>query len=75
MIELLKIHALVRAARVLVRIGAAADYVRKVACRKAEAIAIEAAAWCDKRDAVWRQSAREGHGRRARRVYRGMAPS
>jgi hypothetical protein len=65
MIELLKIHALVRMARVLVFIAHAADYVRKVACRKAEAIAIKAAAWCDKRDAVWRQSAREGYRSRS----------
>ena len=49
MIELLKIHALVRAARVLLVIADAADYVRKVACRKAEAIAIEAVATCDAR--------------------------
>jgi hypothetical protein len=56
MIELLKIHALVRTARVLVRIGAAADYVRKVACRKAEATAIEATAWRDARDAAYRRA-------------------
>jgi hypothetical protein len=35
MIELLKIHALVRMARVLVRTGAAADYVRMAAWRDA----------------------------------------
>jgi hypothetical protein len=65
MIELLKIHALVCTARVLLVIAHAADYVRKVACRKAEAIAIETTAWCDKRDAVWRQSAREGYRSRS----------
>jgi hypothetical protein len=50
--ELLKIHALVRMARVLLVIADAADYVRKAACRKAEAIAIEAVAWCDARNAA-----------------------
>ncbi|HEY8006028.1 MAG TPA: hypothetical protein VIE66_04325 [Methylocella sp.] len=60
MIELLKIHALVRTARALLVIASAADYVRKMACRKAEAIAIEAMAWCDARDA----------GRRRPRDYR-----
>ncbi|HEY8008448.1 MAG TPA: hypothetical protein VIE66_16990 [Methylocella sp.] len=50
MIELLKIHGLVRMARVLLVIASAADYVRKMACRKAEAIAIETAAWCDAKD-------------------------
>ena len=44
MIELLRIHALVRTARVMVFIGTAADFVRAVACRKAGALAIEAAA-------------------------------
>jgi hypothetical protein len=38
MIELLKIHALVRVARVLLVIASAADYVGKVAWRKTEAI-------------------------------------
>ena len=49
MIELLKVHALVRMARALLIIAEAADYVRKAACRKAEAIAIEATAWCNTR--------------------------
>jgi hypothetical protein len=44
MIELLRIHALVRAARVMVFIGTAADFVRAAACRKAGALAIEATA-------------------------------
>jgi hypothetical protein len=59
MIEMLKIHALVRAARLLLVIAHAADYVRKVACRKAEAIAIEATAWCDART---RLTAGRGNG-------------
>ena len=50
MIELLRIHALVRMARVLVFIGRAAEYVRAVSCRKAEAIAVEAVALCDARE-------------------------
>ncbi|HEY8008747.1 MAG TPA: hypothetical protein VIE66_18630 [Methylocella sp.] len=33
-----RINALVRVAKLLLRIGAAADYVRKAACRKAEAL-------------------------------------
>jgi hypothetical protein len=49
--DLLKIHALVRVVRVLVFVDAA-DYVRKEACRKAEVLAIAAAAWCDARDAA-----------------------
>src|SRR5450631_1653061 len=55
MIQLLRIHALVRTASVLLFIASAADYVRKAACQKAEAIAIEATAWCNARDAAWRQ--------------------
>jgi hypothetical protein len=58
MIELLKIHAIVRTARVLLVIASAADYVRKVACRNAEALAIEATAWCDARDAAYRRARR-----------------
>jgi hypothetical protein len=65
MIELLKIHALVRAARLLLVIAHAADYVRKVACRKAEATAIEATAWCDARDEGWRQRARKAYHSRS----------
>jgi hypothetical protein len=41
MIELLRIHALVRMARVLRVIAGAADYVKNVACRKTEAIALD----------------------------------
>jgi hypothetical protein len=51
MIDLLKIHALVRVVRVLVFVDAA-DYVRKEACRKAEVLAIAAAAWCNAIDAA-----------------------
>ena len=54
MIELLKIHALVRTARVLVFIGTAADFVRAVACRHAAAAVIEATARIDARDATSR---------------------
>ncbi|HEY8006780.1 MAG TPA: hypothetical protein VIE66_08305 [Methylocella sp.] len=58
MIELLKIHALVRTASVLLVIADAAGYVRKEACQKAEAITIEATAWCNARDAAWRRRSR-----------------
>lgn len=43
MIELLRIHALVRMARALVFIGHVADLARAVACRKAGALAAKAA--------------------------------
>jgi hypothetical protein len=56
MIELLRIHALVRMARVLVFIGHMADFARAVACRKAGALAIEATARMNARDAAYRQS-------------------
>jgi hypothetical protein len=59
MIGLLKIHTLVIAARVLIFVASAADYVRKAACRKAEALAIEAVAWYDKRDSAERLSRTE----------------
>jgi hypothetical protein len=49
MIELLRIHAIARAARVLIVIGMAADFVRTAAYRKAAALAIEAAARMDAR--------------------------
>jgi hypothetical protein len=49
MIELLKIHALVRLAYVLAAIARVADFVRRAACRKAEAIANEAVARMDAR--------------------------
>jgi hypothetical protein len=55
MIELLKIHALVRMARVLVRIGAAAEDISAVCRRRAGCILDEAVAWCDARDAVKRR--------------------
>ncbi len=54
----LRIHALVLAARVLLVIASAADYVRKVACRNAEALAIEATTWCDARDTAYRRAQR-----------------
>jgi hypothetical protein len=55
MIELLKIHALVRAARLLVFTGTAADFVRKVARRSAIALANDATARMDAPDAAWRR--------------------
>jgi hypothetical protein len=54
MIELLRIHALVRMARALVFIGEAADLARAAACRKAGALAVEAAARMDARDTAYR---------------------
>jgi hypothetical protein len=54
MIELLRIHALVRMARVMVFIGMVAEFVRAVACRKAGALVIEAAARMDAKDAAYR---------------------
>jgi hypothetical protein len=54
MIELLKIRAIVRTARVLVAIGTVADFVRAVACRKAGGLVIEAAARIDAREAARR---------------------
>jgi hypothetical protein len=44
MIELLKIHALVRAARVLVFVARAVDFVRRATCRWAVALADDATA-------------------------------
>jgi hypothetical protein len=54
MIELLRIRALVRMARVMVFIARMADLAREVACRKAGALAIEAAARMDAREAAYR---------------------
>jgi hypothetical protein len=56
MIELLKIHALVRAARLLVFVARVVDYVRKAACRAAVALADDATARMDARDAAWRRA-------------------
>ena len=54
MIDLLRIHALVRWARVLVYIGLQAEGI-SVACRhRAKRILDEAEAWADARDAVRR---------------------
>jgi hypothetical protein len=52
MIELLKIHALVRTARVLVFVGAAAEELSVVCRRHAGRILDEAVAWCDARNAA-----------------------
>ena len=54
MIELLRIHALVRTARVLIVIGMAAEFVRTAAYRKAAALASAAAARMDARGAAYR---------------------
>jgi hypothetical protein len=59
MIELLKIHALVRMARMLVCIGAAAEEISAACRRRAGRILDEAVAWCDARDAAYRR-ARQG---------------
>jgi len=56
MITLIRIHALVRTAGVLVFIGRAEEYVRAASCRKAWVLLGEAAAWCDARDAAWRRA-------------------
>ena len=56
MIELPKIHALVRAARVLVFVASAVDVVRKATCRAAVALADDATARMDARDAAWRRA-------------------
>jgi hypothetical protein len=54
----LKIHALVRAARVLVFVGAAAEDISLVCRRRAGRILDEAVAWCDARDEAWRRARR-----------------
>jgi hypothetical protein len=47
MIELLRIHALVIVARVLVRIGAAAEDISAACRRRAGRILDEAVVWCE----------------------------
>jgi hypothetical protein len=56
MIELPRLHAIVRPARELVFIGRAGDFVRRAACRAAGALAIEATALMNARDAAWRRA-------------------
>jgi hypothetical protein len=53
-IALLRIHAFVRMARVLVLIGRVAEFVRAASCRKVGALLAEATALYDARDAAWR---------------------
>jgi hypothetical protein len=65
MINLLRIHALVLAARLLVRIGAAAEEISLVCRRSAGRILDEATAWCDARDEGWRQRARKAYHSRS----------
>jgi hypothetical protein len=55
----LKIHALVRAARVLVFVANAAEDISAACRRRAGRILDEAVAWCDKRDAAWRRPRQE----------------
>ena len=52
MIELLRIHALVRWARVLVYIGLQAEGLSVVCRRRAKRVLDEAEAWADARDAA-----------------------
>ena len=52
MIALLRIHAFVLAARVLVRIGAAAEEISLACRRHAGRILDDAVAWCDARNAA-----------------------
>jgi hypothetical protein len=52
----LRIHALVILARVLVRIGAAAEGLSRVCRRRVGRILDEAVAWCDARDAARRRA-------------------
>jgi hypothetical protein len=51
----LRIHALVRTARVLVRIAAAAEDISAACRRRAGRILDVAVAWCDARDEAWRR--------------------
>jgi hypothetical protein len=59
MIELLKIHAIVRAARVLVRIGAAAEEISLACRRRAGRILDVAVVWCNARDSAYRRARQE----------------
>ena len=52
MIELLKIHALIRWARVLVYIGLQAEGLSVTCRRRAKRVLDEAEAWADARDAA-----------------------
>jgi hypothetical protein len=54
--ELLKIHALVRVALLLVRIGAAAEDISAACRRRAGRILDDAVAWCDASDAAYRRA-------------------
>ena len=54
----LRINALVIFARVLLRIGAAAEGISAMCRRRAGRILDEAVAWCDKRDEAWRRARR-----------------
>ncbi|HEY8007424.1 MAG TPA: hypothetical protein VIE66_11655 [Methylocella sp.] len=52
----LRIHALIRAARVLLRIASAAEDISAMCKRRAGRILDEAVAWCDKRDEARRRA-------------------
>jgi hypothetical protein len=58
MIELLKIHALVRVARVLVFVGATAEEISLGCRRRAGRILDEATIWLAARDATYRRPRR-----------------
>jgi hypothetical protein len=55
MIVLLRIHALLRAARVLVFVGAAAEGLSLMYRRRARRLLDEATAWCDARGGARRR--------------------
>jgi hypothetical protein len=59
MIGALKIHALVIIARLLVRIGATANWLSRICRRSAGRILDEAVAWCDVRAAARRRVRQE----------------
>jgi hypothetical protein len=56
MTALLRIHALVRAARFRLFVGMAAGEISLACLRRAGRLLDEASAWCDARDAIWRRA-------------------
>jgi hypothetical protein len=60
MIGALRIHALVIIARVLVRIGAAAEGLSLACRRRSGRILDEAVVWCDARDVARRRALEHG---------------
>ena len=61
----LRINALVRAAKLLLRIAQAAEDISAACRRRAGRILDEAVAWCDARDEAWRQRARKAYHSRS----------